>query len=101
MEMIKFPIKFDTTGLEKLSTNSREYYAQLLSICLLTEPGTHPFTPSFGANDPSFTNIDKGVFILNASRFIPEVTITDIDISAQNSGDGSTRVSVSFEITEI
>jgi hypothetical protein len=100
MDMIKIPMKFDSTGIEKITKGSHEYFSQLLSICLLTEPGTHPFTPSFGSNDPAFRNIDKGIFILNASRFIPEVVITNIDISDKERNAGISRVSVSFEIGE-
>jgi hypothetical protein len=98
MDMIGFPVKFDSTGIQKLQEGSNEYYAQLLSICMLTEPSTHPFTPSFGANDPAFRNIDKSLFILNASQFVPEVEITNIDISDKDKNAGSTRISVSFNI---
>lgn len=98
MDMIAFPLKFDSTGLKKLREGTNEYYTQLLSISLLTEPLTHPFTPQFGANDPSFRNIDKGLFVLNASRFVPEVRITSLSTIPNESGSGVTRVSFSFEI---
>jgi hypothetical protein len=98
MDMIKFPIEFDSTGLRKLQSNSHDYFSQLLSVCLLTEPGIHPFTPNFGANDPAFRNIEKSVFIMNAAQFIPEVEVTNIDISSPDLNSGATRVSVSFNI---
>lgn len=97
--MIKFPMRFDKTGIEKLEDGTTDYYSQLLSICMLTEPGTHPMSPQFGAYDPSFTTIDKSIFILNASQFIPEITIRNIDIAAQDSASGSIKISVSFDIT--
>jgi hypothetical protein len=98
MDMIAFPLKFESGGLRKLAEGSNEYYTQLLSICILTEPLTHPFTPQFGANDPAFRNIDKGLFILNASRFVPEVRITGLSTLPNDGGSGKTKVSFSFEI---
>jgi len=98
MDMMAFPLRFDSTGLKKLKEGTSEYYTQLLSICLLTEPLTHPFTPQFGASDPAFRNIDKGLFVLNASRYVPEVRITSLSTIPNDSGLGKTRVSFSFEI---
>ena len=79
MDTIKFPIQFDPTGLAKLSQGGSDYYKQLLTLCILTEPGRHPLTPSFGINDPTFTSLDKGQFVIHAARYVPEVIITAID----------------------
>jgi hypothetical protein len=99
MKMIKFPLSFDSTGITKLDEGTNEYYSQLLSISMLTEPGTHPMSPQFGAYDPAFRTVDKSLFILNASQFVPEVTITKIDISSKNQAAGGLRIAVSFDIT--
>lgn len=99
MEMMKFPIQFDSTGLKKLEEGTEEFYSQILSISLLTEPSTHPFTPQFGASDPSFTTIDKGLFVLNCARFVPEIRITSLSNELINNGDGA-KVTFSFEIQE-
>lgn len=99
MQMIKFPLEFDSSGLKKLDEGTNEYYSQLLSICMLTEPQTHPMSPQFGSFDPSFSVIDKSIFVLNASQFVPEVTITNVDVSDKDLASGASRVSVSFEIT--
>lgn len=96
MDTIKFPIKFDSSGVQKLAEGSYDFYSQLLTIALLTEPKSHPFTPRFGVNDPAFSTIDKGLFVLNASRFVPEVEITSLNINEDN--DGAIGVSFSFEI---
>lgn len=97
MDTIKFPIKFDTSGFQKLIEGTNDYYSQLLTICLLTEPQSHPFTPRFGVNDPTFTTIDKGLFVLNASSFVPEVEITSLNISEDN---GTIGIQFSFVVTE-
>jgi hypothetical protein len=98
MDCIRFPIQFDSSGFKKHEDGTTDYYSQLLSICMLTEPGTHPMSPQFGAYDPSFRVIDKSIFVLNASQFVPEVTITNIDISEKDSTDGAIKIAVSFDI---
>lgn len=98
MDTIKFPIRFVSGGLELLQEGTEDYYAQLLTVAILTEPRSHPYSPLFGVNDPTFTTIDKGLFILNAARFVPEVEITSVSTNERN--DGTTGVSFSFVITE-
>jgi len=97
MDMMQFPLRFDSTGIQKLKEGTEEYYSQLLSIALLTEPMTHPFTPQFGANDPAFRNIDKGLFVLTCARFVPEVKITSLTNEFDDSS-GESKVSFSFQI---
>ena len=97
MDTIKFPVSFDDTGFVKLQQGSYDYYRQLLTIALLTEPEIHPLTPDFGVADPSFDIVDTGLFVLNAARFVPEVIITSIDKSV-NPTNLSTSVSFSFSL---
>jgi hypothetical protein len=78
MDTLAFPIRFDSTGLKKHTHHSDDYFRQLLSFTALTEPGTHPLKPEFGVFDPSFQNVNRGAFILQASRYIPEIAITDV-----------------------
>ena len=97
MDMIKFPVKFDRTGFQKHTDGTEGYYTQLLSIALLTEPRTHIFTPRFGVFDPTFRGIDRGVFVMNAARFIPEIEITGLDTEV-DPNSGSLKVNFSFRI---
>lgn len=98
MDMIQYPIKFGRDGFVKLTEGSSDYYAQLLTISLLTEPFTHPFAPDFGSNDPSLRIIDKATFVLNAARFVPEVRVTDISVADASLSTGKSNVTFSFEI---
>lgn len=98
MDMIEFPLKFDSTGLKKLKEGTHDYYSQLLSISILTEPMTHPLTPQFGSYDPTFRTIDKGLFVLNAARFVPEVRIVEVITESQS--DSHIKINFSFEIEE-
>jgi len=90
-----FPLKFDNTGLRKLSEGTDEYYKQLLTMTILSEPNMLPFTPEFGIFDPTYREVDKGQFVTQASRFVPEVIITSIEAELTN--DGQTLVNFSFE----
>ena len=78
MDTIAFPIKFDTTGLAKHREGTDDYYKHLLSLAILSEPRRHPFSPNFGINDPAFTVFDKGGFVTQAARYVPEVIITGV-----------------------
>lgn len=97
MQMIKFPIKFDSTGFMKLQDGTSDYYAQLLTIACLTEPQTFIFSPRFGVLDPSFRGLDKNVFILNAARFVPEVQIINFETEL-DAASGKTNIQFSFNI---
>ena len=80
MDTIAFPIKFEASGLTLLKEGSTSYYSQLLSMAILTEPNRHPLTPEYGIFDPTFRAVDKGQFVVQAARFVPEVAITNIDV---------------------
>lgn len=95
MDTIAFPIRFDSTGLQKHVDGSDSYYRQLISFTALTEPGTHPLKPQFGVYDPSYRNIDRGSFIVQAARFIPEIVITNVDTEVTSSSN-STFLNVSY-----
>ena len=100
MDSLAFPIRFDSTGIKKHQEGTTDYYSQLLSICMLTEPGTHPMTPGFGAFDPVFQEIDKNVFILNAAQFVPEITITAMDTTGVEQSSGLAKISDYFRYSQ-
>lgn len=95
MDTFAFPIKFDNTGIKKLPEFSDAYYKQLLSLSIRCEPNALPLTPDFGIFDPTYRTVDKGQFVLQASRFVPEVIITGIEAELTN--DGQTVVAFSYE----
>ena len=96
MSTLKFPLEFDQSGsLVTLEDGTDAFYAQLLSIAALTEPNTFPYSPSFGVLDPSFSIINRGVFMIQASRFIPEVEILEAE-GEFNENTGATALRVKF-----
>lgn len=96
MTTLKFPLEFNQNGsLATLQEGTDEFYAQLLSISALTESGTFPFSPEFGVLDPSFRVINRGLFMIQASRFVPEVTILEAE-GEMNEDTGSTSLRVKF-----
>ena len=60
-----------------------------------TEAGTHPLTPDYGVQDPTFKTIDRGQFLIHAGRYVPEIKIISVETSI-NEEDGSNEVNVSF-----
>jgi hypothetical protein len=70
------------------------YYNQLLSLAVLTEPNRHPLTPEYGIFDPVFRAVDKGQFVVQAARYVPEVVITNIDVDLSETED--VNVSIGF-----
>lgn len=97
MDSLSFPIKFNDDGLKRLTQGSYEYYRQMLTIALMTEPGEHPITPDFGVYDPSFVPVEPEDFILTAARFVPEVEIYNVVPSAVKE-TGGVSVEFSFRI---
>lgn len=95
MDCLKFPLSYEATGFTKLVDGSDDYYKQLLSICARTEPGVSPLFPDFGVLDPTLMVADKGQFIINAARFVPEIEIGTVETLFSNDGE----VSISFSFT--
>ena len=97
MAMFKFPLEFDETGsIVTLEDGTDEFYSQLLSMAALTEPDTYPYAPHFGVYDPSFQTVNRGVFMIQASRFIPEVQILEAE-GEVNELTGVTALRVKFK----
>lgn len=83
MDIFAFPLQFDSDGIRKLKNGTDNYYSQLLTLAILTEPETHPLTPDFGTIDPTFKTVERGRFLIQAARFVPEITLTNIEIDLQ------------------
>ena len=96
MPTIKFPLEFNGDGsLVSLEDDADELFAQVLTISALTEPGTFPFTPGFGVYDPVFRTVDRGAYMLQAARFVPEIVVTNVEGTVSESG-GTTSLKVTF-----
>jgi len=96
MATLKFPLSFDANGsFATLDEQDDNLYSQLLSMAALTEPGTHPYTPTFGVLDPSFTEVSRGLFLIQANRFVPEVEIESVE-GEQNERTGNLQLKVTF-----
>jgi hypothetical protein len=87
MDTIKLPIEYDNSGFKKLADDSDEYYKQLLSVTARTEPRVHPITPQFGVFDPTFNSIDRGQFMIHASRYVPEIRLLSVETNDSNEGN--------------
>lgn len=96
MATLKFPLTFNQSGsLNTIEDGTDDFYAQLLSISAVTEPNTFPFSPAFGVMDPSFRMLNRGVFMIQAARFVPEVQILEAE-GEENEATGATALRVKF-----
>ena len=79
MDSLKFPITFNNDGsLTKLAEGSDEYFKQLVSFCLLTEPNSLRLTPDFGVFDITFNKLAPEALAISVNKFIPEIQIKNI-----------------------
>ena len=95
--MMKFPPAFTETngGYQSLEEDQDEYYKQLLSVIARTEPGVHPLTPDYGVQDPTFKTIDRGQFLIQAGRYVPEIQIISVETDIEEE-DGQNEINVSY-----
>ena len=93
MDSLKFPITFNNDGsLTKLAEGSDEYFKQLVSFCLLTEPNSLRLTPDFGVFDITFNKLAPEALAISVNKFIPEIQIKNIKGSLAED-DGTVTVS--------
>ncbi|NCV44507.1 MAG: hypothetical protein EBW15_06920 [Actinobacteria bacterium] len=95
MPTLKYPFDYNSDGsFVTLEEDTDELFSQLLSVCAVTEPGTFPYSPTYGVFDPTFRSVDRGSYMIQASRFIPEIVITSVDgVLDDNTGATSLKVS--------
>ena len=96
MTSLKFPITFDNDGsLTKVLEFSDEYFKQLISFCLLTEPNSLRLTPDFGVFDPTFNRLSPEILAISVNKFIPEIQIKNV-AGSFSEGDGVLSVSFTY-----
>ena len=87
MDTLKIPLEYGRDGFAQVTEETDDYYKQLLSITARTESGVSPLFPEFGVQDPTFDVVDNGKFLLNASKYIPEIILTNIDTNIDEQGN--------------
>lgn len=96
MDAMKFPVTFDSGGLQRHIDGTADFYKQILALSTITEPHSLPLTPDFGVWDPVFNDVERGEFVIHAARFVPEVEIEDVTVDINDEGEN--LVSFSFRI---
>ena len=91
MNTIKIPIEYGRDGFTQVVDDTDDFYKQLLSITARTERDMSPLFPEFGVQDPTFNIVDNGVFLINASKYIPEIILTEIDTNIDEQGNNFIR----------
>ena len=87
MDTMKIPIEYGRNGFTHITDDTDDYYKQLLSITARTEQDISPIFPEFGVQDPTFNVVDNGRFLINASKYIPEIILTNIESNIDEQGN--------------
>ena len=81
MDTLRLPLSF-VSGVAVLNAEaSKEFYEQILSIVIQTEPGELAITKSFGIPDASFSNIARINPFEGIQQFVPEIEIKDVSFA--------------------
>lgn len=78
MDTFSVPFRFSNGLAAKHAEGSDEYYIHIMTMVLLTEPGGMPLDPEFGTQDPTFEQVDRASLVELASKYVPELSITNI-----------------------
>ena len=78
MDTLRLPLSFVSGAAVVNIDASKEFYEQILSIVIQTEPGELAITKSFGIPDPSFSNLARINPFEGIQQFIPEIEIKDV-----------------------
>lgn len=95
MDTIKFPLSFKNGVTEKLIENTDQYWAQFLAMMVRVESGEMLLEPTYGINDPTFSQLDVGRVKLVAGRFYPEIDIESVTVQ-RPSASGSQKIKISY-----
>jgi hypothetical protein len=93
MDTLSFPIRFVNGSVEKIEEGTDSYYGQLLALTIHIKPGELPLTPYYGVEDPAFNDEIKVSLASQASYFIPEIDIDEVQIVEEDSGRSNLKVS--------
>jgi hypothetical protein len=94
MDSMRIPINFVGGQVQKVVDGTDEYYAQLLALTAQIRPGELILTPDYGSSDPAFNEEAKKQLAFIAGAYIPEIVLTGVEITQDNSGE--VGISVSF-----
>lgn len=96
MDTFSVPFRFSGGLAAKHQEGSDQYYLNILSMVLQTQPGEMPLDANFGVNDPVFERINRATIMELAAKYVPELTIEQIATILDN--DGVERVVVQYRI---
>jgi hypothetical protein len=95
MDSLKFPIRISGGSMQALSSDSDEYYAQLIALTVQTRPGELILRPEYGIESPEFDAVQTAKFAQISAQFLPEINI--FDVTTRPLDDGSVDISIAFE----
>lgn len=93
--LISYPFRLTGTGaVASRDDGDEEYLAEELAQLVQTHPGERELVPTYGLNDPAYTDFDKAMLIAQVTVFGPPVTIEAVE--AQYLSDTEQDIVVRF-----
>lgn len=93
MDTFKFPIRFRSGGVEKITDLTDEYFAHLIALSIQILPTELPLNPQYGVEDPTFNQSLTRDLAFTAGAFIPEVIVDQARIVLDETGTSSIEIS--------
>lgn len=98
-QLISFPFRVGPNGyVVTRDEDDSAYYAELLGVMIATQEGERELVPSFGMQDPTFTDLDAQELSMKVETFGPPVRITTV--SEEYVGNNVVNVRVEFSPLE-
>lgn len=94
-QLISFPFRLGPNGyIVTRDEDDPSYYAELIGVMVATHEGERELVPSFGMQDPTFTELDAQELAMKVETFGPPVRI--ITVSEEYVGQNVVNVRVEF-----
>lgn len=94
--VLSFPFRFNEAGrAATVEQDSTTYYAQQLSVILLTIQEEREYIPEFGMPDMAFDGFMHSSFDNQVAEYLPG--LTDIEVEITNVTDTTQHVHIGFQ----
>ena len=96
MDVLSIPLRFKDNGeFVKVSDTSNEYKAQQIRAMVATHKGEHRLFPSFGTDDPTFSEFSPESLIEEFAQFY-DTSIQVAGIDVVNRGGAVSTIEIKF-----
>jgi phage baseplate assembly protein W len=96
-QLLSYPFRLDMSGHAITRDDTSDaYYAEELTMLILTHPGERVLQPDYGIDEPTFkTRFPTAELVMKTKIYGPNVHITNVDVDFER--DGVADVNVEFD----